>query len=172
MSSLVWSEELELNHPRMDATHQEFVAHLAQIEDALAEVHRHDGEAPERAHALEALVAQFDAMIEHTVAHFGQEDRWMLDTGFAPENCHSLQHKQVLDLLREVRRRLVDKHEMEWMERLMPELIQWFLNHAQAADAGLAYHLSQVGYDTETGLTREPVETASIEGCGPEACTH
>ena len=48
----------------------------------------------------DALVFDLPAM-DHTDDHFGQEDRWMQDTRFSFTNCHSVQHKVVLQVMRE-----------------------------------------------------------------------
>lgn len=85
MATLEWSEALVLNVPIMDETHREFVDLLTEVENA----------------ADEALLPLWQALISHTEAHFGQEDRWMQATGFAADNCHSTQHKVVLDIMRE-----------------------------------------------------------------------
>lgn len=157
MPLLAWSDALALQHAEMDRTHQEFVQLIEQVEAAL------DGPA-----AL--LLQRYDAMEAHTVAHFGQEDRWMIATGFATENCHSMQHRQVLAVLKEVGRLARDEGKLEFIGQLLPELARWFEHHAQVVDAGLAQHLQSVGFDTQSGHIERPPETA-IAGCGSLACT-
>lgn len=164
-SPYAWSVELANQHPQMDATHQEFIDHLARLHAAL------DGE-------RSALLDAFDDMVLHTVAHFGQEDRWMLDTGYTPENCHTLQHRQVLDLFRDLRRQIVEQDRWELIGRLLPELSDWFSQHAQGADAALAFHISTVGYDTVTRRMPEragqngeaAAVTAPASSCGSDSC--
>lgn len=174
MSLLTWSEELQVHHPRMDTTHEEFVSHLQTVEAAVqaaAVTTQAAGSTTAPAGAVAALIAAYDELIEHTVGHFDQEDRWMLATGFTADNCHSNQHRQVLGVLREVRRIAVEEHKPEIIGQLLPELVQWFTNHAQAADAGLAGHLNEIGYDTETGqAAAAPAE--AISGCGSSSCGH
>lgn len=157
MSILAWSDALTVQHPQMDATHQEFVDHVQAVEAALAG-------------PSEVLLQHYDALIDHTVEHFGQEDRWMEATGFAPENCHSGQHRQVLAVLREVGRLARDEGRLEFIGQLLPELARWFEHHAQVVDAGLAQHLESVGFDTATGHVARPPETV-LSGCGSLACS-
>jgi hemerythrin len=76
MAALEWSAGLALDLPLMDNTHQEFVALLQSVE--LADDVR--------------LLSAWQELVEHTQAHFDQEDRWMQATRFASGNCHSLQH--------------------------------------------------------------------------------
>jgi hemerythrin-like metal-binding protein len=157
MTLIAWTDELATRHPQMDATHREFIEHLDRVHAA--------SEAP-----LDEMVAAYDALLAHTVEHFAQEDRWMQATGFSPDNCHSMQHSQVLGVLRDVRRQVVEDGRREIVAQLLPELVQWFEGHAQMADAGLAHHIGEVGYDTATGQIRTPVAAASVSGCGTTAC--
>jgi hypothetical protein len=77
MTALTWSEALALKQPRMDQTHREFIELLQELSAAL-----NTGSTE-----LDRPLAR---LLEHTEAHFAQEERWMADIGFAPENCHSL----------------------------------------------------------------------------------
>lgn len=70
MAALQWSDALALDLPLMDDTHREFVDLLAAVEAA------DDA----------ALVAAWQALVEHTAQHFGQEDAWMAATRFASGN--------------------------------------------------------------------------------------
>lgn len=166
MSLLTWSEELQVQHPRMDATHREFVEHVATLEATL-----HAAPTPADSKTVDpAVLAAYDALLAHTVEHFAQEDRWMVATGFTPDNCHSNQHSQVLAVLRDVRRQATEDGKPELLGQLLPELVQWFTQHAQAADHGLAAHLNEIGFDVATGhLANPPAET--ISGCGSERCS-
>lgn len=159
MTLLAWTAELANQHPQMDATHQEFVVLLNELEAA-------------RVAQADDVIARYDALVEHTIEHFAQEDRWMAATGFTPENCHSNQHKQVLDLLREVRRRVVDEGQDELIPRLLPELATWFEQHAQSMDAALIFHMGEVGYDATSGQIERPIQPeAAISGCGGSTCS-
>lgn len=160
MPTLVWSEEISLSHPQMDATHQEFVDLLSASEAALLQ-------------SPEAGLACYRSLVEHTVGHFGQEDRWMLATGFAAGNCHSFQHQQVLALMQEVTRLAQEAGDFGPLERVLPELGKWFVTHAQTMDAALASHMEQMGYDPATGQIGQPLNTgaAPLSGCGGSSCS-
>lgn len=156
MPSLQWSADIALDHPEMDRTHVEFVELLGAAEQALAQ-------------SREAGLQAYAALVEHTVGHFGQEDRWMAATGFAPENCHTGQHAQVLELMREVARLARDEGNDGPLGRVLPELAKWFVQHAQSMDAMLATHLEQVGFDPATGIMSRPPQAAEPSGgCGGE----
>ena len=158
MPTLTWSDNLALDHPAMDATHEEFVALLGAAEAALSE-------------SPPAALAAYAALIEHTEAHFGQEDRWMAETGFARENCHSYQHEQVLTLMREVDRLAREQGDFGPLQRVLPELGAWFRAHAQSMDAALASHLDQIGHDPATGHCARAPAAQPITGCGGGSCS-
>lgn len=160
MSTLTWSADLALDQPRMDATHREFVELLAALEQTL------DG-------APAAAGAALQAVTEHTVEHFAQEERWMAALGFAAENCHAFQHASVLNVLREVQRMHAAEADLDLVRRLATELAQWFPAHAQMMDAALAQTMAERGYDPETGELAVPVaaDAAPITGCGGNSCS-
>jgi len=157
MTTLAWRPEFELRQPRMDRTHVEFVDLLAATEAAAP------GAATDTA---------LQALLEHTVAHFEQEERWMGQLGFAPENCHSMQHQSVLQVLREVARRHALEPDAALVGHLVAALAEWFPVHATMMDAALAMTMEERGFDAETGTLRHPLaaDAAAITGCGGGSC--
>jgi hemerythrin-like metal-binding protein len=151
MAALQWSEALALDLPLMDDTHREFVQLLQAVEQA------------DDARLLPA----WQALVEHTQAHFDREDHWMAATRFASGNCHSMQHKVVLQIMREGGERAA-KGELHVPRGMAAELAAWFPQHTQAMDAALALHLRRVGFDPVTGTVHAPDELpeALIHGCG------
>ena len=156
MPRLEWSEALSLDLPLMDDTHREFVDLLAAVEAA----------------ADDAVIPAWRALIDHTQQHFDQEDRWMRETRFAAGNCHSVQHKVVLDVMREGLKR-AEGGELELLRMMVGELAQWFPQHAQSMDAGLALHMRRCAHDPATGavLNLQALPAGEISGCGSVACT-
>ncbi len=154
--SLAWSDEIALGHEAIDQTHIEFVELLAAAEMA------------DDTQLLERL----QALITHTVDHFAREDEWMAATQFAPQNCHGMQHRVVLQTLDELMRRGREDGELDLVREILPELGKWFTQHAQTMDAGLAAHLEQVGFDVATGQLSQPLALPAqpIEDCGSGTC--
>ena len=138
MALLEWSDALALDMPVMDETHREFVELLTAVEVAP------DG----------SLLAAWDALIAHTDEHFGREDEWMRRAGFAAKNCHSTQHRVVLETMREGAR-LATGGRLYIVREMASQLAPWFVNHAQSMDAGLALHLKSLGFDPATGEFEE-----------------
>jgi hemerythrin-like metal-binding protein len=110
--------------------------------------------------------------VEHTVAHFAQEERWMLATGFTADNCHASHHATILETLHAV----IPHYEQEdpdIITRLAEALVEWFPQHTASMDAGLALHLKEVGFDTRTETLADPdkVRPATMSGCGSVSCS-
>ena len=81
-----WSDALLTGDARMDDTHHEFAQQL----DTLLATPQAD------------QLPLYQAFVAHTVAHFAQEDRWMLATGFTASNCHTDQHNMILETMQAV----------------------------------------------------------------------
>lgn len=137
----------------MDDTHKEFVDLLAVVE----------------ASGDDTVLEKWSALIDHTDAHFGQEDRWMTQTGFSSSNCHSTQHQIVLQVMREG----LTRQDIPMVRQMVSELALWFPQHAQAMDAALALHLRSVGFDPATGEVNLPkaLPDEVIHGCGGATCS-
>lgn len=161
MTALTWTESLALNNAQMDRTHAEFVDLLAAAHAALA--------GPD-----DALLQAFDTLTQHTVEHFGQEDRWMAATGFAPANCHAYQHQAVLAVMQECVKRAREGGDYEPLRLAVDELAIWFPQHAQSMDAALAQHLESLQFDPATGQCARPApaeaDSAPITSCGGSSC--
>jgi hemerythrin-like metal-binding protein len=156
MPNLEWSDALALDLPAMDDTHREFVDLLAQVENA----------------ADHALLDHWRVLLDHTAEHFSREDRWMKETRFSSSNCHSVQHKVVLQVMREG---LTggETGNLKMLRDMARELALWFPQHAQTMDAALALHLRGIGYDPVTGVVAMPAALPRdiIHGCGGASCT-
>ncbi len=158
MAELQWSEGMGIDMPQMDATHQESVALVRAVQGA----------------SDEHIMAAWEQLLAHTEAHFAQEDAWMQATRFAAGNCHTTQHQQVLQIMRDGTER-ARKGRLGELRLMANELAVWLPHHIDAMDAGLAYHLRQVGFDPASGhiahpeaLPQEPLQGwggASAMGC-------
>lgn len=132
----------------MDGTHREFVALLNRL-----------AEAPEA-----ELTGVLDEFISHTEAHFAQEQQWMEAIQFPPLHCHVREHEGVLEISREVRKR-VGAGETHLAGVLAKAVAQWFVNHVESMDKVLAVFLThpeiaQAALQTQCGTSCEPVQTS------------
>lgn len=155
-TGLEWVPSLQTGDDRMDETHEEFVTMLNQL---LATPH--DQQLP--------LYREF---VEHTAAHFAQEERWMLATGFTADNCHASHHATIMETLHAVIPHY-QNDDPEIITRLAEALVEWFPQHAASMDAGLALHLKDVGFDSRTETLADPdrVRPATMSGCGSVSCS-
>ena len=144
MSTLEWTDKLALGLGPMDDTHREFVEDYNRL----------------LALSGDALLAEMDVFIAHTLAHFEQENRWMELVGFPP--CHKGEHDRVLAVVGDVRKRM-ERGDVALGRQLIQELPLWFDNHVASMDAALAAYLESIGFDTETGEIRNPPST---DACG------
>lgn len=129
MNRIDWTPAHELGLAAMDETHREFVA----LYNACAAAA--DGE----------LLPAFERLLEHTVAHFDQEDRWMAASGFPPTAIHRGEHEQVLAAWRAALDRLRRGDTAPW-RALAAQVPAWFDQHAATMDAALANWMRRVGY--------------------------
>ena len=156
MSTLQWSDSFSLDLPLMDDTHREFVDLLAVV------VNANDAD----------LLPAWKILIDHTNEHFTREDQWMQSTRFSSSNCHSMQHKVVLQVMREGDQR-GQAGELAVIRQMAYELGIWFPQHAQSMDSALALHLRGVGFDPTTGIVHAPqaLPQEEIHGCGGTTCS-
>lgn len=155
-NGLTWAPNLQTGDPRMDDTHEEFVTMLNQL----------------LATPMRDQLPLYREFLAHTVAHFEQEERWMLATGFSADNCHASHHATILDTMRAVEEHYL-KGDNDIIQRLAEALVEWFPQHAASMDAGLALHLKSVGFDSHTETLADPskVRAATMSGCGSVTCS-
>jgi hemerythrin-like metal-binding protein len=149
MSVISWNESLVLNQTVMDQTHQEFAHLLNRLADASGD-------------ELNAVLEEF---IVHTEAHFAQEEQWMAQMAFPPMHCHSAEHKGVLEIAQEVRRR-VAAGEAHLAKVLAQATAEWFANHAVSMDAMLATYMKQIDFEPGRDVRPNPNVAPMDFACG------
>lgn len=153
LDTLSWSEELVLGDPRTDHTHQEFIDLVNATTAA----------------ASEKKLALYQQLVQHTIEHFAQEERWMTACGIPSDFCHFSQHNSVLEVMKEVERRAL-AGEVAYIGSMIEALVEWFPTHASSMDAGLVSYLQEKGFDTATETFKEGVAAgeAALPSCGHE----
>ncbi|MFZ9253965.1 MAG: hemerythrin domain-containing protein [Hylemonella sp.] len=152
-NTLSWDDDLALGDERTDHTHQEFIELLNATTAA----------------APDNKLAAYQCLLEHTVEHFSQEERWMSACGIASDFCHFSQHASVLEVMKEVERR-AQAGELAYIGSMIEALVEWFPMHASSMDAGLVSYLQEKGFDTATESFKDgsPVK---VDGTAPD-CGH
>ncbi|MFB1488247.1 MULTISPECIES: hemerythrin domain-containing protein [unclassified Thiocapsa] len=110
----------------MDHVHGEFIALI----NAMAEA--------DQARFLE----MFERLVDHTAAHFDQEERWMIETRFPALQEHRGDHRRVLSDLRAIGQRSTRGKLTMGRAYVRDYLPTWFAVHAVAMDSALAAHLN------------------------------
>jgi hemerythrin len=143
VTPLQWKDVLFLDLPAMDEPSQQLAALLALASAA--------GDA--------ALPVVWSQLIAHTHAQFAREDRWMAQTDFASARVHSVQHKVVLQVMREGLIGPDGRHgDLALIRTMTDALGVWFAKHSQSMDAALALHLRKTGYDPALGVLHMPID--------------
>lgn len=128
MTLLTWSDTLTLGYPPMDDLHKLFVERLAAVDDC----------------ANAELPTAWAALIDCTQRLFDQENAWMATTHFTSAENHTIQHKVVLNVMREGLAQARSGQNTE-VRKMASELASWFAKHIQSLDAALALHMKSSG---------------------------
>jgi hemerythrin-like metal-binding protein len=124
METIEWSTALWLDFEPLDSLNRELMARLARAQAAS------DTE----------LATAWSELVAHVAGHFGQEDTWMRETGHGRAEAHALEHRVVLNLLREGVGQ-IRMGELGPVRQMAQELGAWFSRHTHTFDAALALHL-------------------------------
>jgi len=120
---LNWDEARHgLGVPQMDATHQEFLA-------LVAEVARADPE---------DFPQMFEALADHTRDHFANEKELMLACGFAAIAEHEGEHRRVIREMERFLDGIFEGRASLARTYVRRGLSEWFANHLATMDAALA----------------------------------
>ena len=128
MALLTWSDTLTLGYPPMDDLHKQFVERLTAV-DACANAE---------------LPGAWSALIDCTQSLFDRENNWMATTHFCSAENHTIQHKVVLNVMREGLAQAQSGQSAE-VRKMAAELACWFAKHIQSLDAALALHMKSSG---------------------------
>jgi hemerythrin-like metal-binding protein len=127
----------------MDQAHHEFLQLLAEL-----------GQADDT-----ALPGAWRRLVECADIHFGRENAWMESTAFPSRKEHLIQHRVVLEVMREG---LVQAREGRLLQvrEMASQFRSWYFKHVQSMDAGLALHLRSMRFEP-ANAGAETVATAS-----------
>jgi len=124
MVTMSWTSALALDFPPIDNLHRRLVEHIANVQTC-----------DDR-----AMTEQWAALVECAQALFADEDQWMHCTDFANAPHHSLEHRVVLNVLRDGIG-MARAGEFDRVREMAGELAVWFAKHTQSLDAALALHM-------------------------------
>jgi len=123
MSLIQWIDaRFLLGVAEMDHTHREFVERLNRLYSAPSET----------------FTAQFHELLAHTEAHFANEDRLMVESGFPAIREHQAEHRRVLAELRHFAASAAGGNPAIARNYLREGLSLWFMHHSATMDSALA----------------------------------
>jgi hemerythrin len=123
----------------INADHREEGRLLNDLAEALAQ-HRAGRTGPE------PVVACFQALFDHTRAHFGREDQAMRDHGFPAYPMHHGEHERVLAELAAEGRSFGESGDADRLHAYVTRAVpSWFASHIQTMDRITAQFVSMQG---------------------------
>lgn len=128
MTLLLWQDDRHLlGVEEMDGTHKEFVDLVNRLGD-MAEP--------------DEFKLWFAELVAHTGAHFANEDRLMVESGFPALSEHRSEHNRILGQMTQINER-VQRGIIVMGREYIKDLPQWFDLHAATMDSALAAHLKR-----------------------------
>lgn len=137
---IFWSDAFLLGYPPLDEVHEKFVECVSSLQIAADE---------QVSSCLELLAA-------HAKHHFMQEDRWMVETGFPPRDCHMEEHAAVYESITQVQQQ-VAQGDLAEARRLAYALAQWFPRHADHLDSALSHWICKQRWSGKPVVLRRQV---------------
>lgn len=131
MAIIEWDDgRFRLGIDTMDDTHIEFVNLVNDIDKA-------EGE---------EFIRLFDALVDHTRAHFDRENKLMVESEFPALAEHRGEHERIIGELEKFAQRVHRGLIPFGRSYLRETLSQWFPLHAVTMDSALAAHLKSHGF--------------------------
>ncbi len=125
MSLIEWRDEFSVGVPSVDHEHQELIALINELHDAM----RSEASTDKVVEALGEIYAQISA-------HFALEEKIMRDAHYRALAEHKLDHETLLDELLEIMDSIGDDGSYD-VHELSHSLDRWFSDHFRTHDAKL-----------------------------------
>lgn len=125
MSLIEWRDEFSVGVPSVDHEHQELIALINELHDAM-----------QSAVSVDKVVEALGEIYAQISAHFALEEKIMRDAHYRALPEHKLDHETLLDELLEIMDSISDDGTYEDRE-LSQSLDRWFSDHFRTHDAKL-----------------------------------
>ncbi len=126
MALFEWRKEFETGIPDVDHEHRELVELLNELHGKLDD--RADPE------TIEAFLGEVFARIS---AHFALEESVMRKHHYDEYEAHKAEHEELLDEIRDIMDDYAAGRYVNYEERLVSRVHDWFVNHFRTRDARL-----------------------------------
>lgn len=118
-NKIMWSEDLLLGIPSIDAEHRVLVRYAEDFQTALREGQDH-----------EAIAHLFDRLLEYTSTHFAREEAFMQKRGYPEIEKHMQEHRRITREVMDLNR---DKKYI-FPDSIDSFLQDWIINHINTTD--------------------------------------
>lgn len=131
MAYMTWKDEYSVGVAAIDEDHKQLLAIVNELHDSLAE-----------GAASETLARICDDLINHTVVHFDNEERYFAKTDYPRAAAHRLMHQQLKQRILQFRGEISEQP---------PPLgkfvffTDWLAHHIVGEDKNLGAHLNTQG---------------------------
>ena len=155
MAVLDRSGGLSLGLPFMDQAREDFIGRLARVDEA-DDI---------------GLPSAWRDLVACAVENFAREDMWMRTTDYASRKQHAIQHRVVLEVMREAALQAEEGRLLQARE-MAHQLRHWYLKHVQTLDAALALHLRSARFDPANADAQAQTSPAHRIGAVPSTRRH
>lgn len=131
MAPLEWKDQYSVGVPAVDHEHQELIALVNELHEAIASEKSED-----------EVAEVFGDLFRSISAHFALEERFMREHGYDQSTQHKTDHERLLDELRDIMDDHSDGNDNS-VERLTASVEAWFTNHFKTHDARLHSRLGE-----------------------------
>jgi len=134
MPLMQWNEKMSVGIDSIDAEHKKLVGMLNDLYDGM-----------QSGRGKEALGKVLDNLIAYTAAHFKNEEKHFVQTGYPASAAHKKEHddltKQVLDVQAKYKAGAAGTLSLE----VLSFLKNWLVTHIQGSDKAYGPHLKSKG---------------------------
>lgn len=130
MSRVEWSEKLSIGVPIVDKQHQQIIALICELEDAVRD---NVGN--------KLLSASISSLVNYAKLHFVEEESLMAGVNYPGLGKHKLFHQYFLARISVFSERM-ENGEPEVAEDLLTFLKLWFIDHICVSDCEYVPHLN------------------------------
>jgi hemerythrin len=134
MPLMAWNQKFSVGVASLDEEHQRLVALLNHFYDAL-----------QTGKANDVLGDILDRLIQYTQLHFGHEEQFLQESGYADYAAHKKLHDDLTRQVLAVQQKQKSAATNALSVEVMSFLKNWLLNHIQGTDRKYGPHLNSKG---------------------------
>lgn len=127
VKKIKWNENLSVNHETIDQQHQKLIDLTNDIIDLLED-------AKNGLDTYDEIIAIINELIDYTEYHFEKEEEIFDTKDYISQKAHKFEHKLFVAKLHNIDLSHVDRDQVEFIENLMEDVLNWIQNHILEMD--------------------------------------